>query len=85
MKGTTGGNEIVETLPWHSFSRGVIYDLVYNPPLTPMLKHAAALGHFSYGGLGMLVGQARDAIAIWLGQVPTREPLMNAARKALGL
>lgn len=85
MKGTTGSIEFVEALPWQSFQAGVLYDLVYNPPLTPILKHAAALGHHTYGGLGMLVGQASDAIEIWLGQMPTREPLMDAARKALGL
>lgn len=85
MKGTQGGSAFVDMFPWQSFESGVVYDLVYNPPLTPILKHAASLGHHAYGGLGMLVGQARDAIEIWLGQVPRREPLLDAARRALGL
>jgi len=53
MKGTQGGSEFVDMFPWQSFRSGVVYDLVYNPPLTPISKHAASLGHHAYGGLGM--------------------------------
>lgn len=85
MKGAPGGDELVAALPWERFPRGVVYDLVYNPPMTPFLKHAAALGHYAVGGLGMLVGQASDAIGIWLGVAPDRAPLLRAARESLGL
>jgi shikimate dehydrogenase len=85
MKGTQGGGELCEALPWESFHGGVAYDLVYNPPVTPFLSRAAELGHAAVGGLGMLVGQARDAIEIWVGQKPERGPMMSAARRALGL
>ena len=85
MKGAPGGDELVQALPWERFPRGVVYDLVYNPPMTPFLKHAVALGHHAVGGLGMLVGQASDAINIWLGAAPDRAPLLRAAREKLGL
>jgi len=85
MKGASRGDELTEALPWERFLRGVVYDLVYNPPMTPFLKHATALGHHAVGGLGMLVGQASDAINIWLGSVPDRAPLLRAARETLGL
>jgi len=85
MKGAQGGVELSDALPWESFEYGVAYDLVYNPQVTPFLAQAKARGHFPAGGLGMLVGQASDGIKIWLGQAPSREPLMSAARKALGL
>ncbi len=85
MKGTDGGSQFVDVLPWEKFQLGVVYDLVYNPVITPFLKRARGLGHVAIGGLGMLVGQARDAIQIWTGEKPDQEPMMKAARQALGL
>jgi len=85
MKGAPGGDDLVQALPWERFPPGAVYDLVYNPPVTPFLKHATARGHHAVGGLGMLVGQAADAIKIWLGLAPDRAPLLRAARETLGL
>ncbi len=85
MKGAEGGEALAELLPWSAFEPGVAYDLVYNPPITPFLKTAQALGHRAEGGLGMLVGQAAHAIRIWTGTQPESEPLLLAARNRLGL
>jgi shikimate dehydrogenase len=85
MKGTSGGQELVDQLPWESFGPGAIYDLVYNPPETPFLAKGTQLGLVAVGGLGMLVGQARDAIKIWLDADADPNPMMRAARLALGL
>ncbi len=85
MKGTSGGTALVETIPWERFTDGAIYDLVYNPVVTPFLAQGQKLGLPSMGGLGMLVGQARDAIEIWLGRRPEPAPMMKAAQEALGL
>ena len=43
----------------------VIYDLVYNPPLTPLIKKAQQLGIRAYNGLSMLVYQAEESERIW--------------------
>ena len=44
-----------------------VYDMVYAPPLTPLLASARALGIPSANGLGMLVAQGEAAFAIWTG------------------
>ncbi len=85
MKGAEGGEALAELLPWSAFAPGIAYDLVYNPPITPFLKMAQALGHRAEGGLGMLVGQAAHAIRIWTGDLPESAPLLLAAQERLGL
>lgn len=85
MHGTHGGDELAEMIPWQSLRGAVAYDLVYNPPVTPFMRRAGEAGLSVVGGLGMLVGQAADAIEIWLGKAPPLEELMGTARKALGL
>ena len=45
----------------------VVYDLVYAPLETDLLKSARARGHVTVDGLGMLVHQARPGFAAWFG------------------
>lgn len=45
----------------------VVYDMVYAPPVTPLLAQAAACGIAAANGIGMLVGQGEAAFAIWTG------------------
>lgn len=64
-----------------------VYDMIYNPPQTPLLRRAAELGLPHAHGLSMLVHQGAKALEIWTG-VPAAEtaPTMSsAARTALGL
>ncbi len=44
-----------------------LYDLVYNPPETTLMKTAAAYGLRTTNGLGMLAGQAARSFEIWTG------------------
>lgn len=84
MKGAEGGGALADALPWHDFSPStVVYDLVYNPPETPVLVRARERGLVAEGGLSMLVAQAQLAIRIWLGVLPPRSELLLAARHAL--
>lgn len=85
MHGTEGGEKLAALVPWSRLRGAAAYDLVYNPPVTPFLEAAEAAGLVAVGGLGMLVGQAADAIKIWLGRAPLPEQLMGRAREALGL
>jgi shikimate dehydrogenase len=50
---------------------GRVYDLVYNPPQTRLLRSAQAQGVQTAKGLGMLVGQAALAFQRWTGQMPS--------------
>jgi shikimate dehydrogenase len=64
-----------------------VFDMIYNPPLTPLLRAAAALGLPRANGLGMLVHQGAKALEIWSG-VPahrTAPAMAAAARRALGI
>jgi shikimate dehydrogenase len=48
----------------------MVYDMVYAPPVTPMLKEAAGLGLKGANGLGMLAAQGELAFTIWTGITP---------------
>jgi len=45
----------------------VVYDLVYNPQVTPLLKQAAGKGLQIIGGLDMLIAQARPSFKAFYG------------------
>ncbi len=47
-------------------SNTVVCDIVYNPRMTSMLKQAVQSGCKTVGGIGMLIGQALDAVEIWI-------------------
>jgi len=44
-----------------------VYDMVYAPPVTPLLAQAGSCGIAAANGLGMLVAQGEAAFAIWTG------------------
>lgn len=64
-----------------------VFDMIYNPPQTRLLKAAATLGVPHAHGLGMLVHQGAKALEIWSGVAATRTaPTMSrAAHAAMGL
>jgi len=59
----------------------VVYDLVYNPAATTLMKLARDAGAEVIGGLEMLVGQARAQFEYWTG-VPAPESAMEQAALA---
>ena len=56
----------------------IIYDLVYNPRETKLVRDARAQGLSATTGLGMLIEQAALAFEKWTGHIPPREILQNA-------
>ncbi len=64
-------------------ARAFVYDLVYNPPETPLLREAAAAGASGLGGLHMLVYQGAASFEIWTGKESPIDKMMDAARTAL--
>jgi len=64
-----------------SFPNAVIYDLVYNPHETKLVKDAHSQGLSAATGRGMLIEQAALAFEIWTGHNPPREPLLNAVNQ----
>jgi len=47
-----------------------VYDMVYSPSATPLIKEASACGFRAVNGIGMLVAQGERAFEIWTGQKP---------------
>lgn len=60
-----------------------VYDLVYNPGRTRLLREAAEAGCETIGGLDMLVAQAERQFEWWSGAAPPAELFRRAALKAL--
>ncbi|HEX2612287.1 MAG TPA: shikimate dehydrogenase [Fibrobacteria bacterium] len=58
-------------LPAEKLSSGqVVYDIVYNPEETLLLRHARERGCRTLGGLGMLVHQGLASFEAWTGKNP---------------
>ncbi len=68
--------------PWPSGvclpPRAAVYDLVYNPRETKLLREARAAGLPASGGISMLVEQAALAFERWTGRSAPREPMYAA-------
>ena len=61
----------------------VVYDIVYNPAETRLLREARQAGAQKIGGLDMLVGQGAAAFELWTGQKAPIDIMKQAAIKAL--
>ena len=57
---------LIRTLPEHA----IVYDVIYNPKKTVLLKYAEDNGLKTINGVDMLVHQAIAAQKIWLGKTP---------------
>jgi shikimate dehydrogenase len=60
-----------------------VYDLVYKPPMTRLLREATAMQCQTIGGLEMLVAQGREQFQWWTGSKPRAGVMREAALKRL--
>ena len=60
-----------------------VFDMIYNPPQTPLLRQAAALGLAQANGLAMLVHQGARSLEIWTGRPAPLSTMQTAAKNAL--
>ena len=60
-----------------------VYDLVYNPTSTRLLREAKTAGCQTIGGLEMLVAQATEQFEWWTGRRPAPGIMREAALKRL--
>lgn len=82
VNSTSAGMEGSETMevPLESLRKSaVVYDLVYKPRETSLVRQARKLGHGASGGLGMLLYQGALSFEIWTG----RDAPVNVMRKAI--
>lgn len=68
-----------ENLPFPPHA--MIYDLVYNPRQTKLVRDACSQGRPATTGLGMLVGQAALSFEIWTSHRPSRAAMFRAVNQ----
>jgi shikimate dehydrogenase len=68
-----------ENIPFPA--RAAIYDLVYNPRQTKLVRDACAQGLPATTGLGMLIEQAALCFETWTGCQPPRDILFEAVNQ----
>jgi len=61
-----------------------VYDMIYRPPQTALLRQAAGLGIRNANGLSMLVHQGAKSLELWTGATAPVDVMRQAARAALG-
>jgi shikimate dehydrogenase len=66
---------------WDLRRGAAVYDMIYRPAETPLLRAARAAGCRTANGLGMLLYQGTKALEIWTGQ-PAPVAVMRAALEA---
>ena len=49
----------------------LVYDLIYTPRMTPLMRDAKANGMEILGGLEMLIAQARPSFKLFFGKTPS--------------
>ena len=63
----------------------LVYDMVYNPPETPLMRDARKAGARTLGGLMMLVYQGAASFELWTGRPAPLKVMANEGRRALAL
>lgn len=79
MKGTASPQIPLELLP----KDAVIYDLIYTPRETELVKRAKQLGYRAAGGLNMLLYQGAESFEIWTGKKAPIEVMREVIEKEL--
>ena len=70
-------------IPAEHLTGRYVYDLVYNPSITRLLRDASTRGCETIGGLEMLVAQAREQFQWWVGTKSPAGVMREAALKRL--
>lgn len=84
MLGKAGDMMPVETYALESLNRdAVVYDVIYNPKKTVLIRAAEKLNLRTITGLDMFIYQAVAAQEIWFGNTPDFKDMKIAALEAL--
>ena len=82
MKHSPGEGQLpiaADTIPRHA----LVFDLIYNPLETPLLREAKARGSQVLGGLSMLVYQGAASFELWTGKEAPIDLMLKTAQNAL--
>lgn len=64
-------------------SEALVYDMVYNPPETPLLNEARKVGARTMSGLPMLIYQGAEAFRHWTGRKAPIDEMFRVGRMVL--
>ena len=80
-----GMHPAIDESPWPDarFDGALVYDLIYNPRQTRLLRDAAAAGCATLDGLPMLIAQAEAQFTQWTGRSPAPGVMLAAAEARL--
>lgn len=62
----------------------IVYDLVYRPVETKLIREAKEVGATTILGYRMLLEQAAESFRIWTGMEPPKEVMLEALKRDLG-
>lgn len=86
---SAGMHPAEDTTPWDPdvpFPEGAfVYDMVYRPAQTRLMRQAQAAGGQAVNGLGMLARQGALAFTLWTGVEAPLEVMLQTLRDALGI
>jgi len=63
----------------------LVFDMIYNPAKTKLLKEAESMGMKVANGLAMLAYQGERSLKIWTQKPPSAQTMFNAAQAGLNL
>ena len=79
-----GPDEKGTPLSWRQIRpTALVYDLVYNPVETPLLRAAGRAAARTLGGISMLVYQGAASFEMWTGQPAPASVMLQAATRAM--
>jgi shikimate dehydrogenase len=78
----TDGESVLFPVDWITPSH-FVFDLIYQPPVTPLLRGAREQGARAMNGLTMLLFQGLAAFEIWTGQPPPEAAMRAALERAV--
>jgi shikimate dehydrogenase len=81
MRGVLDGQTLVKARQMHSGL--VVFDIVYHPLETPLLREARSAGLQTIDGVKMLVHQGAASFALWTAMEPPVQIMETAVRKKL--
>lgn len=82
--GMTPHIDAMPPVDWKNVKKeALVYDLIYTPAETRLLREARENGHPILNGEGMLAGQGAAALAKWIGKKPDALLMKTELREAL--
>jgi shikimate dehydrogenase len=76
------GESVLFPVDWISPAQ-FVFDLIYQPPVTPLVRGARERGARAMNGLTMLLFQGLAAFEIWTGQPPPEADMRAALERAV--